>query len=59
MEECDTCLGNTGEAGALILLIVGLVTLCFFTIIGIFYSISNGTRRHSGPCLFTEFYHKG
>lgn len=53
--ECGTCLGGAGEAGAPILLIVGLVTLGLFTVIGIFYSVLVATMV--GQRIWQRHYH--
>ncbi|XP_002990174.2 uncharacterized protein LOC9647986 isoform X2 [Selaginella moellendorffii] len=39
MGECGTCLSGAGEAGAPVLLVVGLAVLALFAIVGIFYSV--------------------
>lgn len=53
--ECGTCLGGAGEAGAPILVIVGLVTLGLFTVIGIFYSVLVATMV--GQRIWQRHYH--
>ncbi|XP_057834913.2 uncharacterized protein LOC131045346 [Cryptomeria japonica] len=53
--ECGTCLGGAGEAGAPILLIVGLVTLGLFTVVGIFYSVLVATMV--GQRIWQRHYH--
>lgn len=53
--ECSTCLGGAGEAGAPVILIMGLIALALFTIIGIFYSVLVATMV--GQRIWQRHYH--
>ena len=53
--ECTTCLGGAGEAGAPVIVIIGLVALALFTIVGIFYSVLVATMV--GQRIWQRHYH--
>lgn len=53
--ECSTCIGGAGEAGAPLIVIMGLVALALFTVIGIFYSVLVATMI--GQRIWQRHYH--
>jgi hypothetical protein len=53
--ECGGCLGDAGEAGLLLLFIMGVIVLGLFTVIGILFSVLVATMV--GQRIWQRHYH--